>query len=75
MRILRLKMVGAEPGYCRVYYRSARGYLYCRQEEYQGIFRWYTCTEDCGEPCDSLRNVTIFLNQSVPCALLPGKAF
>jgi hypothetical protein len=43
-----MKFHSTDIGYCRVYWKHGRG-LYCLQEEFQGVYEFYSCTPD-GEP-------------------------
>lgn len=35
-----------EPGYCRVYYKTKSGRLFCVQEEMKGVYEFYICSDD-----------------------------
>ena len=53
--IIQVKQVGEESGFCREYYRTVnKKQLVARQEDWPGVFNWYTCSKD-GEPCSPIR--------------------
>ncbi len=46
---LYVKKVGEYRGFCREYFEDSRGRTFAKQEDWPGVYNWYTCTKD-GEP-------------------------
>lgn len=42
----KLKIEGIDNGYCRILYRYNGAQLFCLQEECEGVFEFYVCTDD-----------------------------
>lgn len=57
---IRVKFVEHDSGFCRDYYKTVEGKLYCLQHSHKEIAHWHTCTES-GEPDTPLANVD-FIN-------------
>lgn len=51
MKEIRVKKVGEEPGFCREYFKCIdTGEFYAKQEDFKGVFVWYSTTKNYGEP-------------------------
>ena len=54
--IIQVKKVSENSGFCREYFKNIEnGNVYARQEEFGGVFKWYTTTKQ-GEPNSPLRD-------------------
>lgn len=55
-RKIKVKKAGSNPGFCRTYYKTPEGNLYCLQEDQPGKPpTLYSCTSD-GEPSHEVKN-------------------
>ncbi len=52
-----------DSGFCRIYYKSRKGNIYCQQEEFPDQWFWYNCTQD-GEPNFQLQKAQINIVES-----------
>jgi hypothetical protein len=52
---IQVKKISENSGFCREYYKNIEnGNVYARQQEFKGVFKWYTTTSQ-GEPECHLR--------------------
>ncbi len=69
MSTVAVKFSHADPGNCRVYYRTVNGnVLLCTQEEAPGVLVWYKCVDDgCWEePISAISNCDFSIEEHAP---------
>jgi hypothetical protein len=53
---IKVKKISEDSGFCREYYKNIENNrIYAKQEEFKGIWKWYTTTSE-GEPSSQLKS-------------------